>query len=163
MRGRVILAVLCAATSLVPAVAQAQKLAFVVRHAERADDPARNQENPGLSAAGRARAAKLRDMLQDAGVSAIYVSQYRRTQETAAPLAAKLGLQPELMPPNVPALVSALRSRHGNGVVLIVAHSSTIAGIVKGLAGAAVEVDESDYGNLIVVVPAANVVSKLRY
>lgn len=151
------------AVVLVPAVADAQKLVFITRHAERADDPVRNQEDPPLSQAGEARAAKLRQMLQDADVKAIYVTQFRRTQETARPLAAKVNVKPEVMPSSVGSLVNALKSRHANDVVLIVAHSSTIPGIVKALAGQSVDVKDSDYENLFVVVPATSTVSRIRY
>jgi broad specificity phosphatase PhoE len=146
-----------------PAVAEAQKLVYVTRHAERADEPARNQEDPPLSKAGDARAAKLRQMLGDADIKAIYVTQFRRTQDTARPLASKLNIKPEVMPSSVTALVAALKSRHADDVVFIVAHSSTIPGIVKALAGHSVDVDESDYESLFVVVPATSTVSRIRY
>ena len=151
------------ASVLAPSAALAQKLVFVVRHAERADDPARDQDNPPLSAAGAARAAKLRALLEDAEIRAIYVSQYRRTQDTAAPLAAKLKVKPELVPPNVSALIEAMRAGHANDNVLIVGHTSTIPAIVKALTGSSLEMPESDYGSLIVIVPATRALTRLRF
>jgi len=67
-----------------PAVAHGQKAVFVVRHAERQDDSA---DTP-LSAAGADRARRLAAILKDAGVTAIYATQWQRTQQTVAPLAA---------------------------------------------------------------------------
>lgn len=146
-----------------PAAAHAQKLVYVVRHAERADEPKRDQQDPSLSAAGEARAARLRDMLANADVKAIYVTEFKRTQETAAPLAARVHLKPETMPLSTDAFTAALKSRHANDVVLIVAHSSTIPAIVKALTGHAVQVGDDDYTNLFVVVPATQTVSTIRY
>ena len=61
----------------------------VVRHAEKAtDDP----ENPGLSAAGRARATALAERLRDAPLVAAYATEFRRTQQTAQPAAALHGV-----------------------------------------------------------------------
>jgi broad specificity phosphatase PhoE len=158
--------VLCLAlfTLLVaPAVAAAQTLVFVARHAERADDPARNQEDPPLSQVGQQRAARLAAMLKDADVKAIYVTAFRRTQETAAPLAAALKLRPEIMPASVPALITALKSRHAKDVVFIVAHSTTVPNIVKALGGSQVELSDWDYDSLFVVAPAAGTAVRIRY
>jgi broad specificity phosphatase PhoE len=63
---------------------------IVIRHAERADD---DPHDPSLSAAGQARARALVDVLEHAGVTAVYCTQYRRTCATAEPLAQHLGIQ----------------------------------------------------------------------
>jgi len=163
MRRKLILAIAFAAALAQPAMARAQKLVFVVRHAERADEPARNQQDPGLSPAGEARAAKLVTMFADADVRGIYITKYRRTQDTAKPLAARLKITPELMPESVSGLIAELKTRHTKDVVLLVAHSTTIPGIIKGFGGPAVSLDESDYSSFFVVVPATGTVSRLRF
>jgi broad specificity phosphatase PhoE len=163
MRQKLVLVIALAVALAQPAVARAQKLVFVVRHAERADEPARNLPDPPLSASGEARAAKLEAMLADAGVRAIYVTKYRRTQDTARPLAGKLKITPEVMPDSVSGLIADLKSRHGQDVVLLVAHSTTISGIIKGLGGQAVALDEADYTSFFVVVPSTGAVSRLRF
>lgn len=76
---------------------------ILVRHGESA--PARldapfplvdGRGDPPLDPRGRAEAELVADRLQDEEVSAIYVSNLRRTAETAAPLAARLGLEPKV-------------------------------------------------------------------
>ena len=44
--------------------------------------------DPALSAAGRARAASLAAMLKDTKLTAVFATEFKRTQETAAPTAA---------------------------------------------------------------------------
>src|SRR4029453_13076489 len=85
-----------------PAIASAQKLVIVVRHAERADGGAGTSmtgapADPLLWRAGEAGAAKLPAMRADSGITAIMVTEFRRTQDTAKPIAAKLGLTPEVV------------------------------------------------------------------
>jgi len=52
------------------------------------------QADPPLSLLGRAQALRLADRLAGESVDAIYVTTLRRTAETAAPLAARLGIEP---------------------------------------------------------------------
>src|SRR5260370_22141468 len=61
---------------------------ILVRHAEKIIDP--NNADPDLSPAGEARAQELVRMFGDAGITAIYATQYKRTQQTVKPLADKL-------------------------------------------------------------------------
>src|SRR5262245_18994088 len=87
MKRVMIVIALAAVVLFMPAVTFAQKLVFVVRHAERADAGMQAQTDPPLSAAGEARAQKLAAMLADAGVENIFATQFKRTQDTAKPLA----------------------------------------------------------------------------
>lgn len=78
----------------------------LVRHGETIPtDPAApfplvdGQGDPGLAPEGREQAERVGERLAGAGagaISAIYVTSLRRTGETAAPLAARLGLEPRV-------------------------------------------------------------------
>src|SRR5918998_3630008 len=68
-----------AATSL-----NAQVVVFLVRHAEKTQDG--DAKDPELSAAGRARAEALAKIVKDVGITAIFATELKRTQQTAAPL-----------------------------------------------------------------------------
>src|SRR5215467_6237775 len=57
---------------------------ILVRHAEKIIDP--NNNDPDLSPAGQARAQEIVRMFSDAGINALYATQYKRTQETIKPL-----------------------------------------------------------------------------
>jgi len=77
----------------------------LVRHGEsESADPARpfpvvdGRGDPALSALGREQAVRVADRLAPTRVDAIYVTSLRRTAETAAPLAARLGLVPKVEP-----------------------------------------------------------------
>jgi broad specificity phosphatase PhoE len=156
------LAVLC-----LPTVAPAQKLVYVVRHAERADGGAslmQAQSDPPLSEEGRARAAKLAAMLADAGIRGIFATEFRRTQDTARPLASKLGLALEqVSSKDTEELVRKLRSEHANDVVLIVGHSNTVPAIIKALGGPPVTVADNEYDNLFILVPETGTLTRIRF
>ena len=78
---------------------------LLIRHGEsapqRADTPARivdGQADPDLDPRGHQEAERVADRLEPEEVSAIYVTSLRRTMQTAAPLATRLGIQPQVEP-----------------------------------------------------------------
>lgn len=165
---RISLAALTLVLVLVPAVASAQQTIFVIRHAERADDGnaamTDKPADPGLSKAGEARAAKLATMLADAGIKAIYVTEFKRTQETAKPLAAKLGIKEDVVSSReTAALVAKIRNEHAKDVVLIVGHSNTVPDIVKAFTGKVVTLGDGEYNAMFVLTPSAGTVALLRW
>ena len=125
-----------------------QSTVFIVRHAEKADD----SKDAELSGAGRARAEALANMLRDSKISVIYTTEFKRTQQTAAPLAKALGLTVTTLPAeNQAALVGKLRT--STATSLVVGHSNTILDIIKALGiTEPVNIPDSDYENLFVVV-----------
>jgi broad specificity phosphatase PhoE len=158
---------LCSAVS-----AAAQQTIFVVRHAERADGGAgapgmvAPATDPPLSAAGRERAARLAFMLRSADIKHIVTTEFRRTQETAAPLAEQLKLTPLVSSSKDPApVVSRMREVAGN--ILIVGHSNTIPDLLKRLgAKEDVTIPDGEYDNLFVVFRPATgdaTLIRLRY
>ena len=157
MQVRMFVLTMCA--MMVPIVAEAQ-MVIVVRHAERADGGAGTASamggtsDPELSEAGKARAQKLAAMLGDAGIVAIYTTQYKRTKDTATPLGDKIGVAYEAVPSgDMAGLVAKIKS-HKSGAVLVVGHSNTVPVIVKALGGSAVTVRDDEYDSLFFV--AAN-------
>ena len=132
---------------LLASTAAAQSTIFLVRHAEKAAG-----DDPDLTDTGRARAESLANVLKDAGITAIYTSEVKRTQQTAAPLAKSLHLDPTIIPTkDRTALIAKLQSSSGNA--LVVGHSNTIPEIIKGLGIAEpITIADNDYDNLFVVV-----------
>ncbi len=124
---------------------------MIVRHAEKAaDDP----KDPTLSAPGHARARRLADRLADAQVSAIYATGYRRTQLTAAPTALAHRLEVRTYDAAMAAteFAAQLRSRHADGIVLVIGHSNTVPAIAGALCGCEVApMSEDEYDRWITV------------
>lgn len=137
----------------------APALVVLVRHAEKAAEPA---DDPPLSAAGTVRAKELAAALAEAKVSAVITTQLRRTRDTAAPLVQALGLTPEVVEAkrgegaaHIEAVVAAVR-RHPGEVVLVVGHSNTIPAIVGALGGPKLpDLCDGSFSDLFVLLPAA--------
>jgi phosphohistidine phosphatase SixA len=150
-----VLTISCAllAAAALPARADPE-LVLLVRHAERAAEP---QGDPALAPAGQARAQALATALAQAGVTAIVTTQYRRTRETAAPLAQQLGITPAVIAAqsggaHVTEVTAAVQQM--NGVVLVVGHGNTVPQIAAALAGSTgpvIDFCESSYSHLLVV------------
>jgi broad specificity phosphatase PhoE len=150
----------CAVLLLSAVPASAQQTIFVVRHAERADAPAPAATamtapaptDPPLSAAGQARAARLAAMLRSADIASIFVTEFERTRQTAAPLALARHLEAaSISARDVDALMAGVRGRKGN--ILIVGHSNTVPDILKRLGiKDDIAIADTEFDNLFVVV-----------
>lgn len=110
-----------------------------VRHAD-TDSPNVAAGDPPLNARGRLRAELLADFLERVdvlgGVAAIYAADNQRTQETAAPLAKRLGLEIELADHDeVESFMNLLLHEHTGDIVLVVTDADAIAPLVAELHG----------------------------
>lgn len=90
-------------------------------------------------------------MLRDASLTAIYATEFKRTQRTAQPAAEAARVPVTIVPAQeTEALVSRLRA--GTGSALVIAHSNTIPAIIKALGVEnPITVGEADYDNLFVI------------
>lgn len=140
-----------AALALTSSALAESPIIFLVRHAERAAISGRVPSDTGLSEPGRTRAQSLAQALKDAKLTAIFTSEYKRTQETAAPLAESLGIRPEVVAADdLRSLLSKMKSARGN--VLVIGHSNTLPQIINALGvSERVAISESDYDNLFLV------------
>src|SRR6266516_2365684 len=126
----------------------AQPVVVIVRHAEKA---ANGGNDPDLSSAGRARAEALARILKDSSITAIFTSEFKRTQETAAPAATLIHVTPTVVAAkDTAALVGKLHQLNGNG--LVVGHGDTIPNIVKALGiNSPINIPDADYSELFIV------------
>ena len=116
---------------------QATTTIIFVRHAEKAAVPA---EDPGLSEAGVRRVAELTRQLVDAdvvaGVDAVYATQFRRSQETARPVADALDLPINTYAAEDTELVlETILEDHKGKIILVVGHSDTLPALMANLGG----------------------------
>jgi broad specificity phosphatase PhoE len=124
---------------------------ILVRHAEKVIDP--NNPDVDLTPAGQARAQEISRMFGDAGITAIYATQYKRTQHTVKPLADKLGLPVTIVnSKGTPDLLAQIRTRNSGQTIFIAGHNNTVPEIVAALGGPQYPtIPESEYDNLFVV------------
>ncbi len=127
---------------------------LIVRHAEKASDA----EDSPLTEAGRQRAQALVGIAADAGVSAIYTTQFKRNRDTAQPLAERLGVAATEVPVNLQnpgdygkTLAKTIMEKHSGQTVVVIGHGNTIGSIVEGLTGRAAPLGDIQYSDLFIV------------
>jgi len=134
---------------------------FLVRHAEREDEPRRD---PPLRKEGVARSQELAKLLGAAGIKTIITSQFARTRQTAEPLATKLNLTVtpislrsnptnprQIAEESTTEVVNRILERPGEGV-LVIGHSNSIPDVIRMLGGDNVPtIDERTYNDLFIV------------
>lgn len=123
---------------------------LLVRHADRASGMS---PDALLSPAGEERAQQLAEVLKDAKIQRIYVTEVRRTQQTAEPLAAELHLKPIVIAKaDIDELISQIRKTGENETVLVVGHADTVPLITERLGtGSVPAFRDNEYDRLMVL------------
>jgi broad specificity phosphatase PhoE len=122
---------------------------YVVRHAEKVSET----DSTDLSPAGFRRAAALADKLGNESIDSIFTTPYRRTRQTAEPLAKRLSVPMRDYPAKpISAITQRINAIKGK-TVLVVGHSNTILEIVKGLDAqpSLTKIGSDDFDNLFQV------------
>jgi broad specificity phosphatase PhoE len=134
---------------------QATTTMIFVRHAEKALTPV---DDPGLSADGQRRAKELARQLVDAdvvaGIDAIYSTDFRRTVQTAEPVAQELGLEINRYDPDDnEAVLERILKEHKGKIILVVGHSDTLPTLIADLGASKLvpPIAEFEYDNIYLV------------
>ena len=149
------------------------KTVFLIRHAEKEDEP---RQDPPLKKEGVARSQELARLLANAGIKAIYTSQFARTKLTAEPLATKLGLTVaaislksnpanprQIAEESTTEVVNKILAGPGENV-LVVGHSNSIPDVIKMLGGDVVPtIDERKFNDLFIVTVYAKGKAKVTH
>jgi Tol biopolymer transport system component/broad specificity phosphatase PhoE len=114
----------------------------IVRHAEKSND--------SLTEDGEKRAETLARLLTNAGVSAIFSTNYTRTTETANNTAEQLGI-PIQFYSSIQGVADLIKSEYAGKVVLVVGHSNTVTQTVRALGVSSVPQFDGRYDNLYIV------------
>jgi len=128
---------------------------IVLRHAEK--DPQGDPKDPGLSAAGVARAQALARLLAPGKPTRLFASEFQRAQRTLDPLAQALGLKVEVAAAGKGAeLAQRLRALPEGSLSVVVGHSNTVPALVEALGGRIERLEkgflaETEFGRLFVL------------
>ena len=124
---------------------------ILVRHAEKIIDP--NNPDVDLSDAGYARAGEIAREFGDAGINAIYATQYKRTQETVKLLSDKIGVPVTIInSKSTGDLLAQIRAQHSGQTIFIAGHNNTVPEIIAALGGPQYPIiPETEYDNLFIV------------
>ena len=119
---------------------------YIVRHAEKVNET----DTTNLTPAGYARAAALADTLANRGIDSIFSTPYRRTRQTAQPLATRLGLPVVDYPAKPMQAIVDRVNRMRTKTVLVVGHSNTILELARSLGAqpAMARIESGDFDNL---------------
>lgn len=124
---------------------------ILVRHAEKKLEP--DNPDPDLTPAGGERAQQIARVFGEAGIEAIYATQYKRTQQTVKPLAERLGFSVNVIDSKATAeLVNQIQTAHRGQTILVAGHSNSVPAIISALSGESFpEIPDSEYDNLFIV------------
>jgi len=134
---------------------QATTTIIFVRHAEKVSGA---ESDPALSMAGQQRVAELTRQLVDAdvvaGVDAVYATAYKRTQETARPIADALDLPINTYDASdTETVLETILKEHKGKIILVVGHSNTVPQLIANLGASkkVPEIREDEYDNIYII------------
>ena len=129
---------------------------YLIRHTEKADA----SPDPGLSEAGKARAAQWAAWFKDKDITLYYTTPYKRTSQTMLAIAMAIDLVPgttltkeyRTYLPNELSLKEVANDNAGKNI-LIIGHSNTIPASVNKLIGKDVykDIPENEFDNLYTI------------
>ena len=124
---------------------------ILVRHAEKKLEP--NNQDPDLTPEGEQRAQEIARMFGNAGINAIYATQYKRTQQTVKPLSDRTGVAATVLQSNqTDELVKRIQTSLRGQTIFIAGHNNTVPAIVSALTGETYPpIPETEYDNLFIV------------
>jgi broad specificity phosphatase PhoE len=140
--------------SFISSFAFADTTIYLVRHAEKITT--QGDKDPGLTQIGLFRAQNIAKQLSSIGVTKIYSTEYKRTMQTAQPLADFQSLEiTTYNPRNLDQFAEQLKQT--NSVVLVVGHSNTTPYLAQLLSNKEVPaIEEDEYDNVYQVIITEN-------
>ncbi len=138
-------------------MAAGDTVVVVVRHAEKATDDPRD---PNLSVIGQTRADSLAKTLADYPLTSAFVTEYKRTLQTAEPTLRSHKVIAKIIPTNSDTansyghrLAELIKREHKGEVILVVGHSHTVPAILLALTGVHVApiVESSEFNRLYII------------
>ena len=140
------LAIMCVSQ----AVSAQTKTIILVRHAEKADA---TSQDPELSAEGKQRAERLVKVAGKYKPGAFYSTNFKRTRDTLAPLAAERKQQVTIYDARKPAELLDLIMKSKIKRHMVAGHSNSVPGLANFIGKKDVfkNLDESEYGVIWVI------------
>ncbi|RWY52341.1 SixA phosphatase family protein [Mucilaginibacter gilvus] len=120
---------------------------WLVRHGEKEPATVKTADDPNLSLDGQKRAEALAKFLKREKIKAIYITKYKRTSETARPLAAQARIVPQVYGDSLKTFAAGILKSFNGSNVLIIGHSTTLMPLL-GAFGAEMPfeaLDEDDF------------------
>lgn len=124
---------------------------ILVRHAEKNVEP--NNPDPDLSPEGFVRAQEIARVFAGAGISAIFATQYKRTQQTVKPLSDRIGVAVTLLDASQSdELVKRVQTSLRGQTIFVAGHNDTVPAIATALSGERFpDIPETEYDNVFIV------------
>jgi len=134
---------------------QATTTIIFVRHAEQTSH---EETDPSLNDAGKQRVAELTRQLVDAdvvaGIDAVYSTPFKRSQETAQPIADALDLPiSSYDAADTKTVLETILKNHKGKIILVVGHSNTVPALIANL-GASKNVPpiaQNEFDNIYII------------
>lgn len=133
-----------------PTLSAQASTVVIVRHGEKMSETG----DPDLSPAGKARAEALKTAMAAFPIQRVFVTEYKRTQQTAAPTAAAFGVTANILPARTSpaATADSIRKMPAGSAALVAGHSNTVGKVVEALGGPKLyDLCDQEYATIFVV------------